>query len=262
VLIVSLNGVRARLTGPVFGTPQPPDLLDKEIAGLSAQLVQSRSRTLVGIYGVSQSICPGPTIPCLPVTNFTLQIPFELVATEAFHGYAGLEFKEGDNIIAHLPIRAVSDKVHIINSCDDSLVYYSVFGGENLQACTPAVVRPRGGLITPRNPVRSGEPLVAFAYGMGDTNPSPAYAEFRPGLTKQPFILRYAIAGGPVFWAQSPDGVALTSSIGNYQVHFTVPPLPDAQPLPSCGERGLYGNVTVSIAGAHSTDTFELCVMR
>jgi uncharacterized protein (TIGR03437 family) len=194
------------------------------------------------------------------VTNITLQVPFELVSTQALNSYAGLEFKEGDAVIAHLPIRAVSDKVHIINSCDESLVYYSVFGGENLEACTAAVVRPHGGLITPRNPVHPGEPLVAFAYGMGDANPSPADGEFRPGLTKQPFILRYAVAGGPAFWAQPPDGVALTTSSGNCEVHFTVPPLPDDRPLPACGELGLYGNVTVSISGMHSTDTFTLCV--
>ena len=101
------------------------------------------------------------------------------------------------------PILPVSDKVHVINSCDESLIYYSVFGSED--ACTSAVVRPRGGLITPRNPVHPGEPLVAFAYGMGDATPSPVSVPFQAGLTKQPFILRYAGAGGPACLAQAPD---------------------------------------------------------
>jgi uncharacterized protein (TIGR03437 family) len=163
-------------------------------------------------------------------------------------------------VISQVSIHAVTDKIHIINSCDESVVYYSVFG-DAPQACTAAVVRPRGGLITPRNPVRPGEPLVAFAYGMGDADPSPVNAEFKPGLTKQPFVLRYAVAGGPAYWAQAPDGVALTVSNGTYQVHFTMPPLPENMPLPACGTGDLYGNMTVSIAGLHSTDTFELCVM-
>jgi hypothetical protein len=95
---------------------------------------------------------------------------------------------------------------------------------------------------------------------MGDTDPSPASGDFRPALTKQPFILRYAVAGGSAYWAQPPDGVSLTSSNGNYEVHFTVPPLPDNTPLPACGKQGVYGNVKVSISGLYSTDTFELCV--
>ena len=177
-------------------------------------------------------------------------------------GAAAIEVKEGTAVLAQVPIQMVSDNVHIITSCDQSVVYYTVFGGEDLQACTAAVVRPRGGLITPRNPVRPGEPLVAFGYGMGDATPSPLDPSFNGGLTKQQFLLRYSVAGGPAYWAQAPDGVALTTTSGNYQVHFTVPPLPEDRPLPPCGQGGLSGNVKVSISGAHSTDTFELCVTR
>jgi uncharacterized protein (TIGR03437 family) len=260
VVIVSLHGAKARLSRPVAGAPVPPALLATTVTGFSAELVQEGGRTPVGIYGVSQSSCPATLTPCAAVTNVTLQIPFELVSAQGVNGYAGLEIKEQDAIIAHFPLRAVSDKVHVVNSCDESVIYYSVFGGQDLEACTAAVVRPRGGLITPRNPVRPGEPLVAFAYGMGDANPSPAYAQFRPGLTKQPFILRYAVAGGHAFWAQAPDGVALTVPNGTYQIHFTVPPMPDNPPLPACGQLGVYCNVRVSISGMHSTDSFELCV--
>ncbi len=220
----------------------------------SVQLVQASRRTTASIYGVSQT-------PCAPVTKITLSVPFQLAST-AVNSYAALEFKEGAVVVATIPVRAVPDNAHIITSCDESLVYYSVFGGENLTGCNPAVVRPRGGLITPYRAVRAGEPLVAFAYGLGDsTPPSPTVAgPFTTGLTKQRFVMRYLIAGGPVYWAQAPDGVSLTAANAIYQVHFTVPPLPDDTPLPPCGERGLYGNMKVTISGIHSSDTFELCV--
>lgn len=97
---------------------------------------------------------------------------------------------------------------------------------------------------------------------MGDTNPSPASGQFQPALTKQPFIIRWAVAGGPAFSAQAPEGVSLTTAGGNYQIHFTVPPMPDNAPLPACGQMGVYGNVTVSVSGLHSTDSFTLCVER
>jgi hypothetical protein len=260
VLIFSVPGAQARLPAAVAGRPEPPNVLATVVSGFSAELVQSQSRTPVGVYGVSQSACP-TSAPCSPLTNFTVQVPFTLLATPYF-GFATLEFKEGDALLGRVPIRSVPDKVHIINSCDDSVVSYSVFVGEDLSACTASVVRPRGGLITPRNPVRPGEALVAFGYGFGDASPSPVGSEFRAGLTTRPFVLRYSVAGGPVYWAQSPDGVALTTSHGNYQVHFTVPPVPSETVLPACGERGLNGNVTVTIAGIHSTDTFEICVAR
>lgn len=260
VMIVSLHGIQARLTAPVEGVHSPGTGLATTVAGISAQLVQASGRTPVSIYGVSQTPCAPMAAPCSPVTNVTLVVPFQLTAT-AVNSYAGLEFKEGTNVITTIPVRAVPDRAHIVNSCDESLVYYSVFGGENLTGCNPAVVRPQGGLITPYRAVRAGEPLVAFAHGLGDANPSPAGGgAFVPGLTKQPFVLRYAVAGGAVYWAQAPDGVSLTTAWGVYQVHFTVPPLPDNAPLPACGERGLYGNVTVTISGIHSSDKFELCV--
>lgn len=260
VLVVSVQGAQARLMLPVAGAPQAPSLLATTVADFSAQLVHQRGRTPVGIYGVSQSGCPVSPVPCSPITNITLQIPFELVASQAANSFAGLELREGTRTLATIPVRPVADKVHIINSCDESLVYYSVFGGEQLTACTAAVVRPRGGLITLRNPVRPGESLVAFAYGMGDAIPSPAFQEFRPGITVQPFIMRYFVAGGPAYWAQAPDGVSLTDSKGDYQIHFTVPPLPSSPPLPACGALGVYGNVRVTVSGPHSTDSFDLCV--
>lgn len=257
VLIVSLHGARVRLSQPVPGTPAQGALLATTVSGISADLVQGGNRIPAGIYGVSQTPCPAG-IPCEPVTNVTLQVPFNLEANR----FASLEFKEGGIVLAELPVRGVTDRIHVITSCDQSVIYYSVFGGENLQECTAAVVRPRGGLNSPRLPARPGDELVGFAYGMGDADPSPLVVPFRGGLTKQPFVLRFAIAGGSVYWAQAPAAVALTLTNGTYQFYFTVPPIPDDIPLPACGERGVYGNMTVSISGLHSTDTFELCVAR
>lgn len=265
VLIVSLNGAKTRLRGPVAGTPAPPNFIATSVAGFSAQLVQSQGRTSVGLFGVRQSEC-WVAAPCATVTDVTLQVPFELVATG--NGFAELEFKEGDGILARVPIRAVPDKVHIVNACDESLVYYSILGDPEAdkRACTAAVTRPHGGgLITPTRPVRSGETLIAFAHGMGDVNPTPSglsYTGFQPGPTKQPFIIRHAVAGGPAFWAEAPAAVTLFSPNGNYQVNFVVPPIPDDRPLPACGNLGVYGNVTVTISGTYSSDKFELCVTK
>lgn len=257
VLIVSLHGARARLSQPVPGTPVPGNQLATTVSGFSVDLVQGANRIPAGIHGVSQTPCP-VGIACDPVTNVTLQVPFHLEANQ----FASLEFKEGGIVLAQLPLRGVTDKIHVITSCDQSVIYYSVFSGENLEECTAAVVRPRGGLNTPRRPARPGDELVGFAYGMGDSDPSPLVTPFRGGLTKQPFVMRFAIGGGPVYWAQAPAAVALTLTNGTYQFYFTVPPIPDDIPLPACGDRGVYGNMTVSVSGLHSTDTFDLCVSR
>ena len=258
VLIVSLHGARARLSEPVPGTFTPATSLPRSAAGFSADLVRGEVRTPAGIYGVSQTACPAGIAACQPITNITLQIPFELAVNQ----FASVEVKEGGIVLAQLAVRGVWDKIHVISSCVESVVYYSLFGGETLDSCTAAVVRPMGGLNNPNIPARPGETLVAFAYGMGDADPSPIGRPFRAGRTKQPFVMRFAIAGGQVYWAQAPDAVVLITAGGTYQINFRVPPLPGDTPLPACGERGLYGNMRVSISGMHSTDTFELCVTQ
>ncbi|MBN8729101.1 MAG: hypothetical protein J0L64_01070 [Acidobacteria bacterium] len=267
VMIVSLYGAAARLNAPAAGDPGPDALFGRPLAGLTARLVETGQRVplrqpvTIRILGASQTHCLGGAPSCAPVTNLTLQIPFELAELAPATTYAAIEVYDDGRLLGHIPVRAVTDRPHIITSCDDSLVYYSVFGGETLSACTAAVVKPRGGLIRPGLPVSPGEPLVAFAYGMGLTKPAPgAPIDFKPGLTIQPFTLRFSVAGGPAFWAQAPDGVSLTTAYGVYQVHFTMPPLPASPALPPCGEGGLYGNVKVSIAGLHASDEFELCV--
>jgi len=121
VLIVSLNGAQTRVPNPVFGTFDPVTGMSAAVAGFSAQLVQSRGRTPVGIYGAGQTPCATPSIPCVPATNITLIVPFALVDTANANGFASLEVKEGNNILANIAVRAVSDKVHVITSCDDSL---------------------------------------------------------------------------------------------------------------------------------------------
>jgi len=260
VTIVSLHGIQTRLNEPVRGVFDPATSLLGTATGITAHLAQGSTRTPVSIFGISQTPCAPAAVPCMPVTNITLGVPFQLASTPV-NNYAAMEFKEGAGVVAAIPVRAVPDRAHIITSCDESLVYYSVFGGEDLTGCNAAVVRPRDGLITPYRAAHPGEPLVAFAYGLGDATPSPiANGAFTTGVTKQPFVLRYSIAGGPVYWAQAPDGVSVTAVNGVYQVHFTVPPLPEDTPLPACGERGVYGNMKVAISGIHSSDTFELCV--
>ncbi|HYP09183.1 MAG TPA: hypothetical protein VER03_23365 [Bryobacteraceae bacterium] len=263
VIIVSIHGAKARLDHPIYGSPQrqsdtAPFLLSTSVAGFSADLIHPQGRTPAGIYGVSQTPCPIRSVTCAPITNVTLIIPFELVA--AGRGYATLEIKEGNTLLSELPILAVPDKVHILTSCDESQVRYSIFS-DVYPSCTSAVIRPpSGALISPSNPVQPADKLVAFAYGLGDAERSVAFAPFIPGPPKQQFTLRYSIARGPVFWAAPADGISLTDATGNYQIHFTVPPLPANTPLPACGAQGVNGNVTVTVYGSHSSDSFELCV--
>jgi uncharacterized protein (TIGR03437 family) len=267
VLIVSVYGVSARLYQPVTGEPGPDGLFSQPVAGLSARLIElgqrvpARQPIPVRIFAAGQTPCSSAAPGCAPITNLTLQVPFELPDFAAANGHAAIEVLESGRLVGNVPVLAVTDRPHIITSCDDTLAYYSVFGGEELTSCTAAVVKPRGGLIRPGRPVTPGEPLVAFAYGMGAFNPAPGNpGNPTAGLTKQHFTMRFSIAGGPAFWAQAPDGVSVSPANGVYQVHFTMPPLPATPALPPCGQGGLYGNVKVSIAGLHSSDEFELCL--
>jgi len=111
-----------------------------------------------------------------------------------------------------------------------------------------------------------GETLVLWAYGLGaPTHPIPAGCCSIPEqlpLLEQPFVLNFrypdtnvdpksrVIAGVAPVYAGMVGG-------GLYQIHFVVPPTPSALPL--CGGFS-HGNLSVQIAGPHSSDTTTVCV--
>ncbi len=149
-------------------------------------------------------------------------------------------------------------------------------GGDS---CAPLILHGNGQQVSWQHPASGGEELVAYATGLGQTNPplttgvpasasSPAVSAFnldfnyRPNaLATQPSTV-YPPANPPLF-AGSAQGF-----VGLYQVNFVVPPPPAG--LQACsnldfiasGPVGglVLSNLTVSVGSRVSFDGAGICV--
>ena len=73
----------------------------------------------------------------------------------------------------------VADNVHFLTSCDQTLMKVTALSGAARTTCMPLIQHINGQLVTPDNPAGAGEILVAWAYGLGVTNPLPPSAPYR-----------------------------------------------------------------------------------
>ncbi len=173
--------------------------------------------------------------------------------------------------------QAQPDRVHILTLCD------SIEGGEppliGEAPCAPLIYHGNGQRVSWQNPASVGEELVAYATGLGQTNPplstgmpaassSPALSSFNLDFNYRPNALatQPSTAGPPTnppLFAGSTQGY-----VGLYQVNFTVPPPPAG--LEPCsnldfiavGPVGglVYSNFTVSVGSFISFDGAGICV--
>ncbi len=268
VITVFAIGVGSTLTQPVFaGTGKLPTSL----AGISVNLVGGTNLPAPILV-----VSPGPRCPYCPVmTAITIQVPYELEqppvnggilpGVDLFVTENGATGSEG--IILPSP-----DQIHILTTCD------TVFGfwfAPSTATCQKELTHADGTLVSNANPAAGGEELIAYAVGLGATNPpiptgqpatqpTPTAATFRMGFD----FRADAVPSAPSFSAPAtPLFTGLTPGYpGLYQINFVVPPVPAGLlPCPSPGQAlgpGLVNtNLTVNVGGSTSFDGAEICVL-
>ncbi len=262
VTMVSISGAATRLTSPVFPPTDPvtgwfPTL----VSGFTMEFVQGLVTVAMPIRGVQQAACP-PSGACSPMTSFTVQIPYELSADS--RDAAILRIRENAGLLSEIPIKPVTDNIHVINNCDQTGIFLSIAFGLAATDCAPVVMHARGPLIGPNSPAVPGETLILWAYGLGALDrPLPVRMTTVASvpLAVQPFTLSFSYIDGTQFPFQRL-GVAVPpyvgmSGAGLYQVHVVVPETPPN--LPRCGTLAR-GNVRILLSGPVSSDFADICM--
>jgi uncharacterized protein (TIGR03437 family) len=215
---------------------------------------------------------------CSSVTAVTVQIPYEIIPmcfvcatpaslnTQLFvsvNGAAGALFD----------LTPLADSIHILTSCDTVVPSGGGYAAYNGLPCPPLVTHGDGSLVTAASPAQGFEELVAYAVGLGATNPAvpTGQAATTPVPTQESFLLDFnyrpnALATKPLplpmgalptLYA-APLFSGLTEGyVGLYQINFVIPPPPTV--MAACSG-AIQSNLTVSVGGQNSFDGAGICV--
>lgn len=161
-----------------------------------------------------------------------------------------------------------SDNIHVVNLCDTR---GGLTDGEyQAPPCIfDIVAHPDGRLVSFANPAKSGETVVVYAYGLGNTNSGVKTGEATAAnapLTGFGSLFRLSfefLGAKPILQPPlvKPEFLGLTPGfVGLYQVNITIPTIPDE--TPDCNEQFPLQNLTLHIAGVTSRHRARLCVQR
>ena len=257
-LNVSVFGVTTRFPEAVKPVSGPAGL-PTEINGVSAEFVQGSTVIMLALWALQQTACPAAA-SCSPATTFTFQMPYELDA--ASRDQATLKIRENKAMVAEVAITPVSDRVHIINTCDETKVSIGVAIDVPAGTCAPIIVHANAQLVTAAHPARPGETLIIWAYGLGTLDrpiadccggPDPVIPRAVQPVT---IALSYSSSDSsslrrlPALVPTYAGGVILS------QVHFIVPEAPAS--LAACSATA--GNLRVLLAGTSSADAADICL--
>jgi uncharacterized protein (TIGR03437 family) len=289
VLTLFAAGMGGSLSGPVRAAPGP---LPGTLAGISVNLRQGSDRPVPILEVRPVSTCPrsGELVApgtCGVIAAITVQIPYELIpfcplCLRPVDPPALLTVSEGGRAGAALELSPLADQIHILTSCD-VLLDAAELQPVNLSGlpCPKMVTHADGRVVTAANPARGGEELVAYAFGLGLTNPSASTGQpvERALPTIDPIGLMFDYTPNALA-TKPPPRSAVTSPatpplpiprfsgltprfVGLYQVNFAAPAVPPG--TPPCSSPGRFGgviesNLTVSIGGNYSFDGAGICM--
>ena len=260
----------------------PGQVITLFVAGFGGQLSVTVRQTAdysapVLDVRATPSCIVSPDIPCAAYSAVTVQIPFEIqpscplcanpvsYATTVFvtqNGVAGPTFQ----------LLPLSDKIHFLTACDTVVPGGSGYPLLTGLPCAPIVTHADGSLVTIDHPAHGDEELVAYATGLGATNPAVPTGQPAPGPAPAQTVfllesnyLPNALPAQPIVPLillrsryQVPLFAGLTAGyVGLYQVNFLVQP-PPAGVIP-CGA-SVQSNLTVSMGGQSSFDGVGICV--
>ena len=229
VITIFATGVPSPPAQPVFAGAGN---LPTSLAGIGVTIVQA-TEIPAPILQVNSGGCAF----CGTITAITIQIPYELQPSMPGLGRVnGLIVTENGVAGNGTTFNPVFDQVHILTVCD------TIIGGSGPSTgrCPWEVTHANGSLVSNTNPASGGEVLIAYAVGLGATNPvmttgqaatqaRPTAETFRIGFNFEP----NAPPSAPPSLAPPPLYTGLTPHFpGLYQINFVVPDIPAG--LPPC----------------------------
>src|SRR5260370_2503781 len=174
LLVVYLFGVKTTIPNAQLAALTPSGWPDN-INGVSVALVQGNPPevTPVEVRGIQQAQCPQPEA-CAAITGITIQAPFSIHADYLAKGEPLPQLRIGENgkTVGGIMPAAVSDNVHVIDTCDNTLIFLSAAFDVPQVACSPMVMNGAR-LASPTNPGHAGSALAMYLYGLGATTPGP-----------------------------------------------------------------------------------------
>lgn len=248
------------------------------LGGFSVQLVQTFSAPvavpLLAVFPVDNCYGLYP-LACGSMTAITVQIPRELTPNIPRAGrpsnFAILQVSVNGNPGDGIPLSAVTDQIHVLNTCDAAPAPPI----DASAGCQPVVKHWDGSLVSLTNPGIPGETLTLSAYGLGRSTNDPATGStarepiplndveigFRFGPNRAPFRpgtrTGESPATPPLLAGHAPGTTA--RDVGLYQIQFQVPAVPSG--TPGCIGGAITSNLTVGITrGGNSFSGAALCV--
>jgi hypothetical protein len=263
------------------------------LAGISATLQQGSNRDvpILSVRPISTCMTISVNTPCSgsTLTAITVQIPFNILAYCGEQCGMGTQqltptllwFSENGSLSTMFELIPFATRVHILTGCDTIFPDPAKLPTGVIDTglpCPPLVTHADGSLVSGQNPARAGEEVVAYATGLGQTNPPASTGKIVSGTasTSRGFVLDFnfhldAGASKPVYGpAPSADRVPVYTGltpgfVGLYQINFKVPqPPPDLRPcVPSTPGAVFQSNLTVSVGGNEYSDAYDgagICV--
>ncbi len=228
--------------------------------------------------------CPSLSNPgCAPSLAVTVQIPFGIpvlcpLCENPIQAQGSIAVLVNGVKSSYVDVQPLQDQVHFLTACDIAVpgstpppLYPTGL------PCSPIITHSDGMAVSAIHPALAGEELVAYAAGLGQTNPpltagQPA-AESSPTVTTFNVDFNYranALATQPGTVGAPVSAALFTGATkgytGLYQVNFVVPPPPAG--LPPCvdfaaipiGGNEVQSNLTVSVGSNFSFDGAGICV--
>ena len=229
-------------------------------------------------------VCPSLSNPsCAQSLAVTVEIPFGIpvlcpLCENPIQAQGSIAVSVNGVKSSYVDVQPLQDQVHFLTACDivvsgsaTPLLYSTGL------PCSPIITHPDGTAVSAIRPALAGEELVAYATGLGQTNPplttgqpaaasTPTVTAFNVDFNYRPNALatKPGAVGAPVAAALFTG--ATKGYIGLYQINFVVPPPPaglspcvDFTAIP-LGGNVVQSNLTVSVGSNYSFDGAGICV--
>lgn len=267
ILMFSLYGIAPKANAAVKADPGPSGY-PLELNGISVKLRPIEDGPIfdAGIIAMQQTPCETQESGCV-ITSITALVPIDATADPVrwFDRIGSMSVTDRGAAAGRLPFRIVPDEVHVLNSCDAAMIRMTIFEiAPDDGVCRPGFIGVRG-LVSRDNPLRPGEAIAAYLYGLGalrrgddpfgrleTVQTFDVGFEYRPNAGASRPVAGFGLTAKPI--------LSVGSAAGLYQMNFLVPPIPEGVEVPACDGVRVRSNLTITIAGTNSMDSAAFCV--